>query len=432
MLTNRMRAGYFLALVSAAALIGACSSGTGTGEEDAEGGEGGGASGAAGTAGRAPGGGGAGALSAGGSKAQGGAGSSDGDSGAGGQPGGSGAGGTTSGGGGKSGASGTGGTAGMAGASGKGGAAGLAGAAGKSGAAGVSGAGGIAGGAGKSGAAGSGGSAQVGGGAGQGGAGQGGAGQGGAGTAGQGGGGAGTGGGGGATCVPKAAIEVCFNGVDDDCSGAQDEGCPPLSLQGNWRWTFAFDNAPRRTTLALVGATNLTGTAIDEYGLATLTGTFDAATKQLSVKKVYEDTDTFFYTGTASFTPAGVTLAGTWEQQGGGAVTPFDGILQASRAVDTAAGAWAVDAYFDSAVSMTLAVSPEGYVTGTMSDTFGAATLLGLFDRGDGRLFVKKTYGSGTVYWWQGAVAASGLTIANGQIGAVPGKLDYGSWTGKR
>lgn len=427
-------------LSSLLALVAACSSGSGIGDEpsggtrpddeDEDGGAGGkggksGAAGKSGTAGKA------------GTSAKGGTGGTGGSGGGGGSEIDAGGTGGSSG---KGGSAGTGDGGGAGGSSGSGG-----GGAGKGGAGGASGgsggSGGAAGKAGAGGKAGSSGSAAGGsnaGGSSAGGSNAGGSNAGGSNAGGSSAGGSNAGGsnaagaGGTPACVPSAASEVCYNGKDDDCSGSQDEGCPPLTLEGNWRWTFTFQGAQRRSALALVGGSNVAGNAIDEYGFASWTGTFDAGAKTFSLTKRYDDGDTFVYTGAATFSPAGVTVAGQWVPAAGGAATAFNGVLQTARAVSNAAGGWNIDAYFDPAVTATLSVTPQGYVTGTMSDTVGASTLSGVFDRGDGLLFVKKVYGSGDTLWWKGNVAASGQTITGGTIGDDPATFDYGSWTGQR
>ncbi len=425
-------------------LLAACSSGSGIGDDPAggkrpdDGEEDGGASGKggkSGSAGKSGTGGKAGTSAKGGSGGTGGngAGGSDIDEGGagGGGTGGSGGSGGTGGSGGSGGSGGTGGGGG--GTAGKGGAGG--GAAGKAGASG-------AGGGGTAGKAGAGGTSAGGtsaggtsaGGTSAGGTSAGGSNAGGTSAGGTSAGGSNAGGssGGAPACVPSAAAEVCYNRKDDDCDGSEDEECPPLTLEGNWRWTFTFEGSQRRSSLALVGGNNVVGNAIDEYGFAAWTGTFNAGAKTFSLTKKYDDGDTFIYTGSATFTPAGVTVAGQWRPEAGGAATAFNGVLQTSRAVSNAVGAWKINAYFDPAVTANLAVSAQGYVTGTMSDNVGASTLSGIFDRGDGLLYVKKVYGSGSTRWWKGNVSANGQTITGGTIGDDPATFDYGSWTGQR
>lgn len=434
-----------LTAVFSCALIAACSSGSGIGEDDdpperrdrkAGASGGGGRSGSGGKPSAA----GAGGL--GGTAAAGATGGVKGDvAGAGGTTAGVGGGPTqagASGGGGLAG-TGVGGSAGVA----TGGQAGKGGASPKGGAAGAAGQGsgaaaGKAGSSPGSGGAGAGGKSGAGGSPGQGGAGGGGAGatiagQGGSGGSGGGSAGGGTGGSGGASCTPTSPTELCYNGRDDDCSGEQDELCPPLALAGNWRWTFDFDGKARRTSVGLSGGGDLLGRAIDEFGLATLTGAFDSAAKTFSITKRYESGYELVYTGTATFSQAGVTASGTWHPTGAPANTSgFTGVLQDARAASTVSGAWDIAAYFDPSAVASFAVTDEGLLEGIMSDTFGAASLLGVFDRGDGLLFFKKTYGNGDLFWYRGVVAADGTSIGAGTVGDTAATTDLGAWTGAR
>ena len=79
-----------------------------------------------------------------------------------------------------------------------------------------------------------------------------------------------------------------------------------------------------------------------------------------------------------------------------------------------------------------LAITNEGYSTGTMSDTNGSSNLDGIFDLGNGSLFFRKVYTSGTTYWYFGTVNAAGTAIANGTWGNLSSSLTGGNWAGVR
>jgi hypothetical protein len=220
--------------------------------------------------------------------------------------------------------------------------------------------------------------------------------------------------------------------------GATGGGSTPVArVTGNWRFTIADTGAgipPFTGYVALAQSTangTIEGHAIDRDGLADVRGTYDASLGKINFIKSYvsgtsKDLE-FDYVGTL-VNPSG-PITGTWS--GENASDVWSATFVSGYSPSAAAGTWNMLANWGTG-TFTLAITGEGYVTGTMTDTNGSSNLEGVLDLGDGSLFFRKVYTSGSMFWYYGSMNAAGTQITSGTWGNTSAALTAGTWTAGR
>jgi hypothetical protein len=207
-------------------------------------------------------------------------------------------------------------------------------------------------------------------------------------------------------------------------------------ITGNWRFTIADTNAgvaPFTGYVALARSATgaIEGHAIDPDGLANISGSYDASLRRISFSKSYIDGVSedlhFDYVGTLAASSGALT--GTWS--GENASDVWSATFVSGYSPSAAAGTWTMLANWGTG-AFTLAITSEGYVTGTMSDTNGSSNLEGVCDLGDGSLFFRKVYTSGSTFWYRGSINAAGTLITGGTWGNTSSTLIAGTWTAGR
>jgi len=222
------------------------------------------------------------------------------------------------------------------------------------------------------------------------------------------------------------------------CSHVADAGlCNANDVAtGNWRVSGVQASGTFTTILALVqksGGTALSGNAIDVYGLATSSGNYVASGGNITFSKSYYDgtsaKSVFNYTGKLS----GDSMSGSWSSNDGKVSGTFSAARQKAIVAAVAAGAWKLNASWGAA-TFSLSVTPEGYLTGTMSDQADSGTsgLVGVVDLGNGSIFFRKLYSSGTTWWYLGSMDASGAAMTGGTWGSDGETLTSGTWSAGR
>jgi hypothetical protein len=135
----------------------------------------------------------------------------------------------------------------------------------------------------------------------------------------------------------------------------------------------------------------------------------------------------FEYAGTLA-DPSG-PLTGTWS--GENASDVWSATFVSGYSPLAAAGNWTMLANWGTG-TFALAIGSEGYLTGSMSDTNGASNLEGVFDLGDGSLFFRKVYTSGSTFWYYGSMNTAGTQITAGTWGNSRATLNAGTWTASK
>jgi hypothetical protein len=210
---------------------------------------------------------------------------------------------------------------------------------------------------------------------------------------------------------------------------------PVVELTGNWRFSITDSDSEAAPFTGYVALTStgsaIEGHAVDKDGLATISGAFDTALRKITFTKSYIDGTSkgqqFNYQG-AFADPSG-PLTGTWS--GGNASDVWSATFVSGYSPSVAAGTWSMLANWGTG-NFTLAISPQGYVTGNMSDTNGGSSLEGVLDLGDGSLFFRKLYTSGNTFWYFGNINSAGTQIASGKWGNTSAALTAGTWTAGR
>ena len=217
------------------------------------------------------------------------------------------------------------------------------------------------------------------------------------------------------------------------CSYATSALC--ASATGNWRWSFENADDAWETEVSLTVNPNtgvVQGTAFDFFGLSVVSGSVDArvGTAQLSKDYVEGRSEGAAFVYMAALDAPG-QWSGSWEQDG---VASNNGTFSAARQTRLSSGALAGDWIFEADfgdIDVALTVDSTGLVEGTMVDSVGDATVLGVFNRDDGLLRLRKVYNdTGTDWWYMGVL--SGGVLTGGVWMADSDGGQSGVWTGRR
>ena len=221
-----------------------------------------------------------------------------------------------------------------------------------------------------------------------------------------------------------------------DARPPEPDGPGPLPFEDplTGSWVLEVENGGE-TFVAFFALTedlgDLSGTAIDGFGLSRVDGLRDAGAVLLV--KTYtagpSEGGVFTYFGPLQ---ADGSLAGDWSED----LAPENAgtfVARNTRNVPApgVVGDWSLAADFGAAQAH-LEVDPAGHLTGTMTDAFGAASLDGVFDTGGGGLWFRKLYQDGDMddFWYVGVL--EGATLEQGAYAAEADGEVLGVWRADR